>query len=104
MKNQISKLTEKIVLQKRNHDISKTTVEMFFDIVSTRASITPINKFDKMQQELFEIIILKPPPYFKNTSINSIKWNNKEYQCQSAFKSCGDKFLKGVIAGKSKAK
>jgi hypothetical protein len=68
---------------------------MACDVVNTRAAITPL-KTDRIT-ELLEVIMLKPPARFKNTQITSIKWNNVEYQCKSAFRGCGRKFLRGIV-------
>jgi hypothetical protein len=94
----MAKLREKITLQKINKTTSGTTAEMFHDVVETRASIVPMYKSDDLL-EVFEVILLKPPSCFECTQISSIKWNNKEYKCHSAFRSYGPKFLKGTIAG-----
>lgn len=96
MKNIISDLSEKITLLTENSDTSKTTIEKFVETLNMRASINPISNFDDYKK-LFEVIFLKPPIKFKNTSFSGIKWENKIYKNKSHFKSFQKKYLKGII-------
>jgi hypothetical protein len=76
-----------------------TTVSASTDFVDTRASITPLSKTEKLL-ELFEIIVLQPPPHFRQIPISSVKWNNTEYAFHSPLKIYESKFLKGTIVKK----
>lgn len=91
MKSIISKLTEKITLLKNSKKIDGTTVNRFDTLLKARASIRAVN------QDMFEVIILKPPVKFRNTSISAIKWNDSEYIYVSPIAEHKAKFLKGKI-------
>jgi len=93
MKPIISKLREKITLQKNNESISKTTEPMFCDVLNLRASITSLSMDD-----LYEIIILKPPTKFRNINFSGVKWKGVEYKYTSNLSNYKDKFLKGTIS------
>ena len=88
----ISQLTEKIILQKNNDDISKTTVPAFLEVYKAKAKITPTSCSNS-----YEIIILKPPAKFNKIHLTSVKWNSKSYACISNFVPYKNLFMKGTI-------
>ncbi len=91
MKTIISRLTEKITLLKNSKKIDETTVNRFDTLLKARASIRAVNS------DMFEVIILKPPAKFSNTSVSAIKWNDSEYIYVSPITEYKVKFLKGNV-------
>ena len=97
MKTTISKLTEKVTLQKANEEMSKTTEPMFCDVLETRASIKALNDTNAFSN-LYKIIILKPPIKFFDVNFTAVKWRGCEYKYTTTLAPYQDKFLKGVIS------
>ena len=91
MKSIIYRLTEKITLLKNSKKIDETTVNRFDTLLKARASIRAINP------DMFEVIILKPPAKFRNTSVSAIRWNDSEYIYISPIEEHKVKFLKGKV-------
>ncbi|MDR3031161.1 MAG: hypothetical protein LBU35_02125 [Holosporales bacterium] len=97
MKNIMSKLTEKITLLENNDNLDGTTIARFKDSLEARAAITAIFNSNDLSTNMFEVIILNPPPGFGKVNFSGLKWRDEIYTYKTPFKLLKDKFLKGII-------
>jgi hypothetical protein len=93
MQKIIAKLQETMTLLVYNEDTSKTTGDMYEEILNVRGSAKLLG-VNKNFKEIFEVVILKPPAKFQNTVFTALKWNGRYYRCNSSLREYKESFLK----------
>jgi hypothetical protein len=75
-------------------NVTATTTNMYNEVLTTRGSVKSIGEMKEMS--VFEVIIIKPPPQFKDRQISAILCDEGCYAFKTYLKDYRGRYLKGL--------